>query len=190
MRCSRSLYFSMLFSVCMSGTFTGVAFLSPCLLSLDAEWYRSLSCLPLEEWESEDLESKEWLLFSSPVLTLLEDLFPSDLSYKVNKDYVWFIVWNWFFGFIFLLTFPCYRSRRTLHPWWENTPRYTAQQIHFQIIDENLIMFFRHEEVYQHNMNTSTWNNEPNRCPSYNEVNEMLYEIKNFTKLILTGSKY
>lgn len=97
----------MLFSVCMSGTFMGVAFLSPCLLSLDAEWCRSLSCLPLEEWESEDLESKEWLLFSSPVLTLLEDLFPSDLSYKVNKDYVWFIVWNWFFGFIFLLTFPC-----------------------------------------------------------------------------------
>lgn len=107
MRCSRSLYFSMLFSVCMSGTFMGVAFLSPCLLSLDAEWCRSLSCLPLEEWESEDLESKEWLLFSSPVLTLLEDLFPSDLSYKVNKDYVWFIVWYWFFGFIFLLTFPC-----------------------------------------------------------------------------------
>lgn len=77
----------MLFSVCMSGTFMGVAFLSPCLLSLDAEWCRSLSCLPLEEWESEDLESKEWLLFSSPVLTLLEDLLPSDLSYKVNKDY-------------------------------------------------------------------------------------------------------
>lgn len=52
-------------------------------------------------------------------------------------------------------------------------------------------MFFRHEEVnYQHNMNTGTWKNEPNRCPSYNEVNEMLYEIKNFTKLILTGSKY
>lgn len=91
----------MLFSVCMSGTFMGVAFLSPCLLSLDAEWCRSLSCLPLEEWESEDLESKEWLLFSSPVLTLLEDLFPSDLSYKVNKDYVWFIVWNWFLVLFF-----------------------------------------------------------------------------------------
>lgn len=101
----------MLFSVCMSGTFMGVAFLSPCLLSLDAEWCRSLSCLPLEEWESEDLESKEWLLFSSPVLTLLEDLFPSDLSYKLNKDYVWFIVWNWFFGFIFLLTFPCFSEK-------------------------------------------------------------------------------
>lgn len=146
----------------MSGTFTGVAFLSLCLLSLDAEWCRSLSCLPLEEWESEDLESKEWLLLSSPVLTLLEDLLPSDLSYKVNKDYVGFIDWNWFFSFIFLLTFPCYRSRRTL------------------------IMFFRHEEVYQHNMNTGTWNNDPNRCPSYNEVNE----IKNFTKLIITGTKY
>lgn len=182
----------MLFSVCMSGTFMGVAFLSPCLLSLDAEWCRSVSCLPLEEWESEDLESKEWLLFSSPVLTLLEDLFPSDLSYKVNKDYVWFIVWNWFFGFIFLLTFPCCWHFLVTEAEEHNilSEKTHCGTQYSKFIDENLILFFRHEEVYQHNMNTGTWNNEPNRCPSYNEVNEMLYEIKNFTKLILTGSKY
>lgn len=39
-------------------------------------------------------------------------------------------------------------------------------------------------------MNIGIWNNEFNRCFFYNEVNEMLYEIKNFIKLILIGSKY
>lgn len=128
----------------MSGTFTGVAFLSPCLLSLDAEWCRSLSCLPLEEWESEDLESREWLLFSSPVLTLLEDLFPSDLSYKANKDYhnVWFIVWNWFFSFIFLLTFPCYRIRGTLHYILSEKTHCTTQHSISKLLMKTLLWFW------------------------------------------------
>lgn len=38
-------------------------------------------------------------------------------------------------------------------------------------------------------MNTGNWNNEPERCPSHHEVNEMLCEINNFTKLILTENQ-
>lgn len=39
-------------------------------------------------------------------------------------------------------------------------------------------------------MNTGNWNNEPEICPSHHEVNEMLCEINNFTKLILTENHY